>query len=103
MAPTARAELNVAGFAMLLPVVDRSPNTLSKKYPWESRKFGPPKENWADFDAEGLVEQVRHRPADGLVIEEVGHVLGRVVGLVHRMGDHRDERGSGGQFTGDPE
>ncbi len=28
-----------------LQVVDRSPNTLSKKYPCESRKLGPPNEN----------------------------------------------------------
>ena len=38
----------VAGFASDDPTVDRSPNTLSKKYPCESRKLGPPKLNWAD-------------------------------------------------------
>ena len=30
------------------PIVDISPKTLSMKYPWVSRKLGPPKENVAD-------------------------------------------------------
>ncbi len=49
VAPTATFPVIVPGVGpKALQVVERSPKRLSKKYPWVSRKFGPPKENVAD-------------------------------------------------------
>ena len=56
-----------------------------------------------NFNTERLVEQVRHRAADGVVLEELRLVLRLKRPLLQGVGDDRENRSSHGQLACDAE